>query len=420
LSAISMAACELFCAPGATESAGIGFKASVLSLCSADSALVASKHEVVKHSWTLPESSTSAESAGTLSCPAELHGLLTEPVVTLPKSFVATEIVHTHGIVPGAFAVASACGKVWLGAPGSTAATHELGHASVADASAGPSDTLLSPAAGGVFAAAHSGSKRACLLSLPSAGSLALQQPFATALPNTATCVAAIHAPSMANAPILAAGHAQAGCIWDSRAPGATQQRAHAAAAAAISPTSGQLVHMRWCGEWGVTGGLVTMSTTGIVELWEPRTWRVAEQWRAPAKYSTRRLAVSDDAKYVWSAGTDNDILGGQLALGELGVPTSQGSWKVSRGGAGVGREVNKGGYTGPEAGVDNTPDRIKEGRRKGFHGGARWVGMDATLGGAAAAAAASAAAGQHSEFTLAALTEKGQLYIVRNAQLMG
>ena len=223
----------------------------------------------------------------------------------------------------------------------------------------------------------------------------------------------------MANAPILAAGHAQAGCIWDSRAPAATQQHSHVAAAATVSPTSGSLVHMRWCGEWGVAGGLVTLTSSGIVELWEPRTWRVAEQWRAPAKYSTRRLAVSDDAKYVWSAGTDNDVLGGQLALGELGVATTQGSWKVSRGGAGVGRDVNKGGYTGPGAAVDNTPDRIKEGRRKGFHGGARWVGMDVQHDSSQAGPEA-AAAPQTDTYTLAALTERGQLYIVRGAEAMG
>ncbi len=334
---------------------------------------------------------------------------------------MSTELVSTPELAPGAFAVGSACGRVWLGTHTEQGETAELGHASIGESTAGPSHSILSAASGGVFAAAHSSSMCARLLSLPAPGRLELSTAFSTQLPNAVTCTAAIHAPSMVNAPILAAGCAQGGCIWDVRAKGSTaaQEGKHVTAAASIAPTSGNMVHMKWCGDWGVVGGLVTMSSSGIVELWEPRTWRVAEQWRAPAKYSTTRLAASSDAKYVWSAGTDNDILGGQLALGELGVAVSPGSWKVSRGGAGPGRSVNKGGYTGPNAQVDNTPDRIKEGRRKGFHGGARWVGMDVLCFGSSAPGSAAAQAGQD-ECTLAALTEKGQLYIVRNAHQMG
>jgi hypothetical protein len=411
-------ACELYCAANAVKTAGIGFRSSLLSLCSHDSAIVAAKNEIVFHQWTLP-SADERSAEGSLSCPIELESPTVTTVATLPCAFNATEVVSIAGMTSSGFAVGSACGKVWVGGLDTvTASVAELGHCSIADPTAGPAHTHLSRSAGGVFAAAHSSSKCARLLGMPPPGSKQLHTPFATQLADTVTCVAAIHAPAIANAPVLAAGCAQLCSVWDSRAAGvaaAGSSGQHAKAAASLSPTSGALVHARWCGEWGVTGGLVTMSDSGLVELWEPRTWRVAEQWRAPAKYSTQRLAASADAKFVWSTGTDNDVLAGQLALGELGAAGDKSTWKVARGGAGLGREVNRGGYTGP-VDTDKTPDRIKEGRRKGFHGGARWGGGDVLQEAAGGCAAADSSP---QTCTLAALTERGQLYIVRHAHAM-
>ena len=363
---------------------GMGHGISQLGMLSPVSAVVVQGNSVHQVQWEPFSGSAESDS---LRTPHASPAASSTRVLELPTSVFLCDVqVATHDGAAHSVALADTGGLVWLGGVGETGDLAEVGWATLGspsgNAAAGRGHVSASVGATGpaVVAGAHSASQTGGLWSVGEGGGLTPL--VAVGTPAAPTCVAAMAAGALADAPMMVVGTADEALVYDSRISG-TSGASGSGPCSSLKPSAGSLVHMLWVPEGGAAGSLLTLTGKGIVERWDPRVWRPQAVWRAPCKYTAERMGASASGSQVWVAGTDNDVLAGHLPGQEADAQATQPAKRQRRGGGGTGREANVGGYTGPAPAaaaastVDNTPARIKAGRQSGFRGGARWVGFD-------------------------------------------